>query len=430
MSGERRPRQRAAPPPLCWVGPGGLRLILREDHASPVTAITASFLGGTRFETPSRQGLSYFTQRLSARGTLSRSSEEVAEAFEFVGAAFSPFAAKDLFGASLTLLSRHFETGLRLLVECLRWPAFEPDELERERRNLLLELSRRPEDTLAWSMELAEALLYRRHPYRFPVRGGRSSAERWTRADLVAWHRRTFTPDRLVISVVGDQRPERVRQLVDEVFAGFEPSGWCPSSGVLEAPPLTRRVRTERREKRQAAVVLAFLAPRFGTEEADAFEVLHHILAGMGSRLFVELRDRQGLGYVVNCNLDARFDSGCFKVYALVPSAQASRARQALLEQLERLRHEPVSSAELLRAKKYMLGLFEISQQRKSTQAFRLAMCELLGAGFAAVEDYPRRIRSVTAERVMLVAQRYLDTQNYCCAQVLGARETARVLTP
>lgn len=415
-----RPRVRPAPPPLCWIGPGGLKLILREDHASPVTAVTASFLGGTRFESPARAGLSYFTQRLAARGTALRSSEQVAEDFEFLGAAFSPFAAKDLFGASLTLLSRHFDAGVRLLAECLRRPAFEQTEIERERRILLTELSRRPDDTLAWANELSEAVLYRRHPYRFPVRGLKESVARWQQSDLKAWHRRTFTPDRMVISVVGDQRPERVRALVEEVFAGFEPSGWSPLQGVLEAPPVRRRVRTERREKRQAAIVLSFLAPRFGTEEADAFEVLHHLLAGMGSRLFVELRDRQGLGYVVNCNLDSRFDSGCFKVYALVPSEQVRRARQAMLEQLERLRHEPVTPAELLRAKKYMLGLFEISQQRKATQAFRYAMCELLGAGFAAVEDYTRRIRSVTAERVMQVAQRYLDTPNYCCAQVLG----------
>lgn len=416
-----RPRQRPSPPPLSWVGPGGLRLILREDHASPVTAVTASFLGGTRFETPARAGLSYFTQRLAARGTEQRSSEQVAEEFEFIGAAFSPFAAKDLFGASLTVLSRHFEPGVRLLAECLRQPSFDPSEVERERKILLMELARRPEDTLAWAMELSEAVLYRRHPYRFPVRGRKESAEKWERGDLRAWHRKTFTPDRLVLSVVGDQRPERVRDMVEEVFAGMEPSGWSPLSGVLEAPPVSKRVRTERREKRQAAVVLSFLAPRFGTEESDAFEVLHHLLAGMGSRLFVELRDRQGLGYVVNCNLDSRFDSGCFKVFALVPNEQVQRARLAMLEQLERLRHEPVSAAELLRAKKYMLGLFEISQQRKATQAFRLAMCELLGAGYAAVEDYPRRIRSVTAERVMQVAQRYLDTQNYCCAQVLSA---------
>lgn len=397
-----------------------MKLILREDHASPVTAVTASFLGGTRFETPGRAGLSYFTQRLAARGTELRSSEQVAEDFEFIGAAFSPFAAKDLFGASLTLLSRHFEEGMRLLAECLRRPSFEPAEVERERKILLMELARRPEDTLAWAMELSEAVLYRRHPYRFPVRGLKESVEKWQRSDLQSWHRRTFTPDRLVISVVGDQRSERIRALVEDAFAGLEPSGWSPVRGVLEAPPVRRRVRTERREKRQAAVVLSFLAPRFGTEDADAFEVLHHLLAGMGSRLFVELRDRQGLGYVVNCNLDSRFDSGCFKVYCLVPSEQAGRARRAMLEQLERLRHEPVSAAELLRAKKYMLGLFEISQQRKATQAFRLAMCELLGGGFAAVEDYPRRIRSVTSERVMQVAQRYLDTQNFCCAQILG----------
>ncbi len=415
-----RPRQRPSPPPLCFIGPGGLKLILREDHASPVTAVTASFLGGSRFESPGRAGLSYFTQRLAARGTELRSSEQVAEDFEFIGAAFSPFAAKDLFGASLTVLSRHFEPGLRSLAECLRAPSFEESEIERERKILLLELARRPEDTLSWANELSEAVLYRRHPYRFPVRGLKTAVEKWDRADLRAWHRRTFTPDRLVISVVGDQNPERVRDLVEQAFSGMEPSGWSPVSGVLEAPPVRKRVRTERREKRQAAVVLSFLAPRFGTEESDAFEVMHHLLAGMGSRLFSELRDRQGLGYVVNCNVDARFDSGCFKVYALVPSEQANRARKAMLGQLERLRHEPVSAAELLRAKKYMLGLFEISQQRKATQAFRLAMCELLGAGFAAVEDYPRRIRSVTSERVMQVAQRYLDTQNYCCAQVLG----------
>ncbi|MEW6282836.1 MAG: pitrilysin family protein [Candidatus Eremiobacterota bacterium] len=396
-----------------------MRLIVREDHSSPVTAITACFLGGSRFETRSRQGISYFTQRLAPRGTHLRSAEQVAEDLEFLGGTFSPFASKDLFGVSLTLLSRHFSAGLRLMAESLRFPAFAEVEVDRERRNLLLELARRADDTLSFALELSEGVLYRRHPYRFPIRGVEDSIQRFTPEELRRWHARTYTPDRMVLAVVGDQRPAEVAETVGEVFHGFQPSGWSPRAIVAEAPVSARRQRTVRRAKRQAALALAFLAPRFGTEEADAFEVLHHLLAGMGSRLFTELRDRLGLGYVVNASLDTRCDSGCFKVFVATRPDQVRLARRGLLGELDRIRREPVATSELMRAKKYMLGLFEISQQRKATQAFRLAMCELLGAGYQAVDDHPRRIRAVTAERVHQVAQRYLTVEHPCVAQVL-----------
>jgi zinc protease len=402
-----------------YTGPHGLTLIVRQNHASPLTAVALYCLGGVRMERPAIQGLTYFVQRLLPKGTTSRSAAEVAEELEYLGASFSPFTAKDVAGASMTILSRNFVRGLELFADCLLRPAFVPEEVEKERRSILAEIRRRHDDNMSYAMELAEGALFRRHPYRFPVTGAESSVGRLTAQEIATWHGRLYSPERTVISVVGDLRTAEMHDRVFEAFAGFRSSGWQPEAPPAEEPPPRPRVRRRRRQKRQVALAVAFQAPAFGTEEYYAFDVLSHVLSGMGGRLFMELRERQGLCYSVSSHLEARLDTGLFVAHVATSPERRRQALEALLGELYRVAHEPVPREEISRAKKYMLGLYEIALQRKAVQASRSAFYEVMGAGHQALEEYPKNIRAVNAERIQQAARRYLLRGRYGCGQVL-----------
>lgn len=406
-------------PPRLFVGPGGLRVVVAENHSSPITSVAVYCLGGACHERRETAGISWFAQRMLLKGTRSRSAEELADEFEFLGARYAPFASKDMVGATMSVLSRNFGPALERLSECLLEPAFPVDELEKERRIVLAEIRRRQDDSFAQAMELAEAALYRRHPYRLPVTGTEASLARLGRDQLARWHDRLYSPDRMVVAVVGDLRTAEMRDRVLEAFSGLDRPRPPLRAPEPEEPPTRPRVRTRRRDKKHVALALSFMGPAFPSEDYFALDVLSQVLGGMGGRLFMEVRDRRGLGYAVGASLEPRRYRAHFSVHVGTSREARPAALEAILGELARVREEPVAPEELSRTRKHLLGLFEIALQRKAVQAGRMAFYELLGAGHGLLERYPQVVRSVTPEAMLEAARRHLHLEGYACGQVI-----------
>ena len=399
--------------------PAGMTIIVKENHSTPIVSMSTYLRGGVRAEQPETNGISAFSQRLIMKGTESRSAEDVASELEFLGATMSPFTGKDVCGAGLSCLSRHFPRALEIFADCHLRPAFPADAVERERRIILSDLEKKKDDTLAYCLELCEGRLYREHPYRLPVAGTEETVRSFSAEQLAGWQRRICSPERMVVALVGDVQAGQARDLIIQAFSSLGLRGGVFPEVPAEGPLDEIRETSVRREKRQVAVALGFRAPSFGSPDFPAFDVLEHILSGMGSRLFIELRDKQGLAYVVSCSYDARLDGGVFRVYVGTSEERRERSRVAMLQELERLRQRRVTREELARTRRYMLGLHEIALQRNGAQAARLAFYEIMGAGHGFLQAYPRLIRAVTADDVQRVAQRYLTPDRYAMAQVL-----------
>lgn len=406
-------------PPRLFHGPGGLRIVVAENHSSPITSVAVYCLGGARNERASRQGITHFAQRMLLKGTSQRNAEQLADELEFLGARFAPFTSKDMVGASLSILSRNFGQGLERMAECLLDPIFHPDEVEKERRLVLAEIRRRHDDSFAYAMELSERALFGRHPYAFSVGGTEATVNRLGAEELARWHSRLYSPERMVVAVVGDLRATEMRDRIAEAFAALDRPRQALPEPTVEAPPSAPRLRSRRREKKHVALALSFMAPAFPSEDFFAFDVLNQVLSGMGGRLFVELRDRRGLGYTVGSTVEPRKDIGHFCTYIGTSREQRKEALAGILDELRRVREELVPQDEVSRTRKYLLGLFEIALQRKSVQAGRLAFYELLGGGFGVLGRYPQLIRSVTPEAMLEAARRHLDPEAYTCGQVV-----------
>jgi len=414
--------ERRGLPSRIFSGPGGLRIVVAENHCTPITAVAVYCLGGARNERRDLQGITHLAQRMLLKGTRLRSSEGLAEELEFLGARYAPFTSKDLVGATLSVLSRNLARALDLLAECILQPAFLTEELERERRLVLAEIQRRQDDGFACAMDLSEAALYRNHPYRFPVTGTQASVRRLERERLIRWHRRLYSPDRMVVAVVGDLRATHMRDLVMEAFAPLDAPRPALPEPKLEEPPTTPRQRTRRRARQHVALALSFMGPHFPSPDFLPMDVLSQVLAGMSGRLFTELRDRRGLGYAVGAGLEPRRDRSHFGVHLGTSLENRQVALEALLEELRRVRDEPVPRQELSRVRRHLLGLFSMALQRKAVQAARLAFFELMGAGHGFLQGYPEAVRRVTPEAMLEAARRHLHLEGYACGQVLPHR--------
>ncbi|MCL5774397.1 MAG: insulinase family protein [Firmicutes bacterium] len=399
----------------------GIRIITKENHSTPIVSFCAFFAGGVRAEKKEFSGISHFTQRMLLKGTKTKSAEEIARRIEYMGATFTPFTAKDTFGCSMNVLAKHFDEGLEIFADCILNPAFSAGEVEKERKNILLEIARKKDESFSCCLELCEEALFDGHPYGFPVMGKEKSISSIKKGELVKWHEELYHPSRMVIALVGDLKRREVEKKIIEKFYSL-PKPEKKVKFLPPPPPLKKaRILNETSEKRQVVFSLGFQAPSVNDKDYFAFDVLTHVLAGMGSRLFIELRDKKGLAYSVSASYDARADVGVFKSFIGTSVEQKDKAHEAMLAELEKIRRKKVPADELERAKKYMLGLYEISLQKNQSQACRYAYMELLGGGYEILERYPLRIKEVTSEEVLEAARKYIDTQNFAKAILMPA---------
>jgi zinc protease len=400
------------------VTPLGSTLVTRENHATPIVSFCVYFPGGVLHETRENHGITSLMQRLLIKGTRKRTAREMADELEFMGAYLSPFTGKESLGVSMSAVSRHFYRGVEIFADCIMHPRFDEDEFERERRNLIMEIEKRKDDMLNHCLEMCEEGLFGANPYGANLIGSKESLGKLKRSDIVHWHHAFYAPERMVLSLVGDTKTEEVHKRFAEVFEHFRHYDVVPPPEFQMTPVMEKKMVTEKREKRQVAISLGFLAPALISAEYFPFKVLDYLLSGMGSRLFINLRDIQGLAYVVNSSYSARTQFGSFKAYMQTSADKRERALEGLIHELEEVKRSIPSDEEVERVKNYMLGLHEIAMQKKWSQASKLAFYELVGLGYEFLEEYPEGVRKVTAAQVQKVAEHYLDTSRATCAMI------------
>lgn len=417
----------AAVKPVKLTTPNGITLILKENHSTPIVSLCVYFPGGVRSETPAVNGITALAQNVLQKGTTRRSAETIANELESIGARMHTVTGKDLFGATLSVLSKHLPQALEIFADCVLNPAFAAGEVDRERTNTLLELEKKKDEPYSYCFELCERALYGDHPYGLPVLGRPSSVQALTPDDLAEWHRRHFSARRMVAALVGDVAVADAQRALSEKFMALPPT----ADGVapLAPPEPLAGIHTEReeRDKRQVVLALGFAAPPVSHHDYAAVDVMTHIFAGMGARFFIELRDKLGLAYTVSAVYEARLAAGSLRCYIGTSPEKAEQAEAAMLGELEKAKDKRVSNEELHRAKQYMLGLYEIGLQRNASQASQYAYWEEMGLGYQMVEQYPSLIKKITASDVKAVAQKYLDTTNY--AKAILAPPGANVLS-
>ena len=400
----------------------GIRVIIREDRAVPVIAVEAGFLGGLRAEPRDRGGVSSMAAELLTKGTKERTAREISEAVENIGADLSGYSGRNSFVLRARFMSKDFPAGFRLFAESLRWPTFPEEELEKKRQEILGRLKLQKDDMTRSVILLFLATHYGNHPYARNPLGTEESIRAITREDVESFYRRWADPRNLVIAISGDIGAQEALSALREAFgdfplrAGFAPIGPMP---VPEAKEI-RRAR-EPRDKEQAHFVIGYTGARVTDPERYALDVLGSALAGMGGRLFTNLRDKKSLAYSVTSFSSEQVDPGFFAFYMGTSADKLEGAITDTLKEIEDVRARGVTAEELERAKKWMIGTYEIGLQSNAAYADKMMYNELYGVGYEEVFREPERIEAVTLEEVNRMAARVLNTDRYTIA-VLGGR--------
>jgi zinc protease len=387
-------------------------------------AARAAFLGGLLAEDEATAGVGSFLASMWMRGTRTRSAADFNRAVENLAADVDGFSGRNSLGFVLEVTSDKLEPTLDLFAEVMLEPAFDSEELERERSETLASLARREDQLAQRAFLLFTETHYPKHPYRLPMTGTPESVQRFDVELLRRHHARLIRAENLVIAVSGDVDPDEIAKSLSVRLADL-PGGGGPSGGRFEAPsppiepePTELRSAHIRKERAQTHIVMGFRGLTVSDPDRYALDVITQLLAGQGGRLFLELRDRRSLAYTVSASNVEGVAPGFFSVYIATAGEKVDEAQRGILEQLERLLSDAPADDEFSRAKRYLSGNFAIDQQRNSARAAHASLDALYGLGPEANLGYAAEIESVSKEDLLRVARRILKLDAYTIALV------------
>jgi predicted Zn-dependent peptidase len=383
----------------------GVRILTdRMPHVRSVS-IVLYFGAGSRYEEASQAGVSHFIEHMSFKGSERYpTAQSISEAIEGVGGVLDAGTEKELTVYSAKIASRHFDLAMGVLADMVRRPRLDPRELEKERRVIIDEIGMYRDSPQEWVSVLADETLWPGLPLGREVAGTRATVEGLTREEMETYHTRHYLPGNLVLSVAGEVEHGQVVEAAERLLGDWKP-GELPRFVPCPPPAGVPRVRLERRDTEQSNLCL--LVPGVAYNEPGYYTqaLLNAILGdGMSSRLFLEVREQQGLAYEVGSGAASYHDTGSFVVYAGVEPDRIGPALRAILAELARLRLEPVPAEELQRAKEYTKGRMALRLEDTHSVAAWLGGQESLRREVLEVDDVMARMDAVSAADIQQLA--------------------------
>lgn len=410
----------------------GLILIVAPRPGLPVVRGLALVGAGALVEDSGQAGIATLTARLLLRGTATRSGEQISQAIEAAGGSLEAEAERDAAVVGMSVLAKDLRLGLTLLGDSLRNPRFPEGEVERERRNLLASLAQRAEEPGLQAQDLFSSALYGpAHPYGHPVPGTETAVRQLRREDIVAFHQAWYGPNRVILVLAGDISLTTAEPIVQEVFGNWVPIIGPPWHSPSVSAISRGEVRTLDRKLAQTSVILGQRGLARNDPDYYAATVLNALLGGSGltSRLSLNLREERGLVYSVSSSLVAGRLTGPFQVSLQTKNESAGEAVRQVIQEIRRLRTDPVPEDELCRVKNFLRGNLPLQLDTTGKLAAFLAKAEAYGLGLDLPARYPGLIAAVTPEDVRRVARRLLDPDRLVIALV-GEAAAARIEGP
>ncbi|MFQ5668255.1 MAG: M16 family metallopeptidase [Candidatus Binatia bacterium] len=407
--------------------PNGARLVVSEQHALPMVVVQILIDAGSRRDPRGKEGLASLTADLLTEGTPTRTASQISEAADFIGASLGASAGTDFATVNLTVLRKELDRGLDLLTDILLHPTFRDAEVVRRREAALAAMRARKDNPGSVAQRAFVNALFNGEPYGHLVIGNPTSVRRLTRGDLVAFYRRNYRPGGAIVTVAGDvvvaQITRRLRSALGEWRGGTARPFTYPTGAVHQR-------QTVRIDKpiTQANVVIGGRGIARNNPDYYALRVMNYILGGGGfsSRLLDNIRTKAGLAYSVSSFFTTSKAPGSFQVVLQTKNRSANDAIQRACGEIARLRQEPVSDEELESAKLYLTGSFPLRLDTTRKIAGFLSQVEFFNLGADYAESYPKRIRAVTKEDVLRVAQQYLHPERMDLV-VVADQEQAKV---
>jgi predicted Zn-dependent peptidase len=397
------------------------------EHMANVRSVSVGIWIGTgsREESPQDSGICHFIEHMVFKGTKNRSAEQIARSVDSIGGGLDAFTSKELVSYNVKVLDEHLPEAFDVVSDLVRNPLFENDDIEKEKGVILEELKMEVDNPEYLIHEIFSSNFWKGHALGRPILGTKQTIRAFDRDKVERYYRQFYTPSNILITAAGNLKHKRLIQLAEDHFADLKPRR-TPNGAVTPHPhaPLVFRNKSS---LEQVHVYLGVPSIPMPHESRFACYILNAILGGgMSSRLFQNIREKQGLAYTVYSELTMYRDAGCMLIYAGTSLRSAGKVVESVVHELRQLVDQKVTPEELRRAKDHLKGSFVLGLESTSSRMGNLARQELYFKRFFSLSEMLERIESVSAEEVQKLAEQCFDPKRMAVA-MLGRLEGFRV---
>jgi zinc protease len=389
--------------------PNGLQIVAVLHHEQPVVSMRMIVRAGSALDPADKLGVAQLVAALLTQGTVDKSAKQLNDEIDFIGGAMGAGAGNDLSFLNMVVMKDSFDTGLRMLSDMARRPAFSPDEIERQRQQMLSGLQVSLDDPAFIADAVFERLVFGFHPYGMPQTGTPQTLAAVTRDDLLAFHRRTFVPNNTIIAVVGDVTAEEAFSGVKKAFGDWAQQP-LPTETFTPPPEPTRRVViVNKPDAVQTEVRAGQVGIKRNHPDYMAVNLAIRILGGEGAnRLHQNLRTARGLTYGAQADMHTMMESGAFEASTNTRSEATGEVLRLMVDEFWRLQRERVRERELADAKAYITGSFPLTIETPDAIATQVLNVLFYGLPVEDLESFRDRVNAVTPDDIERVAREYL----------------------
>ena len=405
----------------------GLPVWIVEVHEVPVVQVNLVFRAGSANDPAGKYGVASLTAAMLSEGAGTKSSLEIADAVEFLGADLNPSSGIDASAVRLHVPVARIGDALAIMADVALRPTFPADELERLRQMRQTDLLQARDNpaTIA-SLAFSRVLYGPTHRFGTAAIGTSATIGAFTRDDLMSFYRAAYRPDTATLIVVGDVTPDRILPMLEASFGSWKQAGAAPAAAALPAaqPPARRQVYlVDKPGAPQSQIRIGTIGVARSTPDFFPIQVMNTILGGsFSSRLNLNLREKRGYTYGASSGFDMRLSPGPFSAQAGVQTDKTAESLTEFFNELNGIL-KTVPADELARAKNYVALRFPTSFETTGDIARRLEEAIVYRLPDDYYARYVQNIEAITAADVQRVAQKYIQPDRLAVI-VVGDRKT------
>jgi zinc protease len=393
----------------------GLRVFVISDHREPAIAARLVILSAGTIEDPEAMpGVAQMTAEMLTQGTGKLSAKEIAETIDFIGGSLNASAGKDSTTVTLDVVKKDLNTGLDLMSDVVLHPAFSAEELDRQRQQLLSNMTVQYSDPQYLASVVFARIVYGSSTYGWPSEGTPETAKKLQRDQLAKFHDTNYAPNHALLGFAGDITPEEAFAIAEKYFGAWQKGTVTPAVPAIPAVVSGQHIwLVDKPDAVQTQIRIGRIGIRRADPDYIPLQVTNRIFGGgYNSRLNTEVRVNKGLTYGAFSSVSPHRYTGALTVGTYTRTEKTVEAMKLAAELIAKMSTGDVTPKEVDFARDYLAGVYPIQSETAEQVADRV----LSAAAFELPADYnntyPDKVRGVTPAEVKAMAQRYFTEKN------------------
>ena len=405
--------------------PNGLTIITEHMKHVRSVAVGIWLATGSRQEKPERNGISHFIEHMVFKGTETRTAEAIARSVDSIGGHLDAFTAKECVSFNTVVLDEHLNVAFDVLSDLVLHPLFNPEDIKKEQSVVMEEIKSEEDNPDYLLHEIFSQKFWKGHSLGKPILGTKQTVGAFGKNVIEKQFHLSYRPNNMIIAAAGNVQHAQVQELVEKRFHHLKKQNHkLPDPAPVTHSDITLRNKPSLEQVHVCLGVPSYPLPH---QRRYACYVLNTLLGGgMSSRLFQNIREKQGLAYAVFSDLTPYRDTGCLIVYAGTSPASAPRVVTCIMQEFCDLKENLVGAEELRRAKDHLKGSMMLSLESTGSRMSNLARQELYFGKFFTLDEMLARIEAVTANDIAEITREFFRTEQISLT-VLGRLDGLKI---